>query len=176
MAQRNSPSRRIPGQPLAGILRTVAYQARYSNRRRSDVTTVTNSAAAAVSAQAAATGATMSVAPESMASAMAKAEAVQVYAASQPSEGVATFVAAEGVAVSQPLQDSAAFMVDGDGRATWQYEDRGTVPVVVATVDADQPAVATVSARTATAITVHVWDLSGQPVPGATVYVAARWP
>lgn len=42
MAQRNSPSRRIPDSPLAGVLRTVAYQARYSDRRRADVPTITS--------------------------------------------------------------------------------------------------------------------------------------
>jgi hypothetical protein len=42
MAQRNSPSRRIPDSPLAGLLRTVAYQARYSDRRRADVPTITS--------------------------------------------------------------------------------------------------------------------------------------
>lgn len=167
MAQRNSPSRRIPGEPLAGILRTVAYQARYSNRRRANVVTVTNSAAAAESAEAAA-GATVSaatlVAPATMAS------------ASQPMTESATLVAAGAGDVAQPLQNAATLMTDGDGRATWPYEDRGQVPHVVATVVADQPAVATVSDRTATAATVHAWDLTGQPVAGAFVSVVACWP
>lgn len=43
MAQRVSPARRIPENPLAGILRAVRQQARYSQRRRSsNVPTVTS--------------------------------------------------------------------------------------------------------------------------------------
>lgn len=171
MAQRNSPSRRIPGQPLAGILRTVAYQARYSNRRRSNVATVTNRAATAESAAVAAAASSVAVL-----SGPATPSVAAVAAGAQPLTMAATGVAAENVAVEQPLQVSAVLMVGGDGRATWRYEDRGTAPAVVATVDADQPAVATVSGRTATSVTVHVWDLSGQPVPGATACITACWP
>lgn len=174
MAQRNSPSRRIPGEPLAGILRTVAYQARYSNRRRADVASITNSVAAAEAAQAAT--ASVSVAalatPATMAEAMAQVEADQ-FEASQQVEADATHVA---TLAELPRNDSATLQVDESGRATWQYDDRGSVPDVVATVMTDQPAVATVSARTATSATVHVWGLDGQPVPGAFASVAALWP
>lgn len=174
MAQRNSPSRRIPGEPLAGILRTVAYQARYSNRRRADVPTVTNAVAAREAADAAA-GADVAAlsAPMTEAEAMAQVEAERAYAELQQPEAAATRVAA---GPELPRNDAATFQVDENGSATWQYDDRGTVPHVVATPATNQPAVATVSVRTATSTTVHVWDMAGQPVAGCFVCVAALWP
>ena len=174
MAQRNSPSRRIPGEPLAGILRTMAYQSRYSNRRRADVPTVTNAVAAAEAAAAeAGAGVAALAAPITEAEAMAQVEGERAYAELQQAEAVATRGAA---APELPRNDAATLQVDENGSATWQYDDRGTVPHVVATVVADQPAVATVAERTATAATVRVWDLTGQPVAGAFVSVAALWP
>lgn len=175
MAQRNSPSRRIPGEPLAGILRTVAYQARYSSRRRNDIPTVTNSAAAAESAAAesAATGVALMAAPESMADAMAKAEAEQLHAELQQPEAFATLVAATP---TMPDSGVALIVAVTGGRATLQYQDRGVVPSVVATVVADYPAVATVSELSATSATVHTWGMDGQRMPEATVTVVAMWP
>ncbi|AKA61692.1 hypothetical protein SEA_YDN12_25 [Streptomyces phage YDN12] len=174
MAQRNTPARRIPGEPLAGILRTVAYQARYSNRRRADVPSITNAAASAESAEAAAGADTFATldAPATLAEAMAQVEADR-FEASQQSEAAATRVAA---VPELPRDDAATLQVDENGRATWQYEDRGTVPHVVVTAATNQPAVATVSVRTHTSTTVHVWDLAGLPVPGCFVMVLARWP
>jgi hypothetical protein len=140
---------------------------------------VTNAVAAAASANAAATvSVAAAAAPESLADALARAELQQAVADAelQQAQDVATPVAVMGAAPAPPLHEGATLMMDGDGRATWQYEDRGTVPVVVATAVADQPAVATVSGRTATAVTLHVWDLSGLPVPGATACVTALWP
>lgn len=173
MAQRNSPSRRIPGEPLAGILRTVAYQARYSNRRRTNVATVTNSVAAAESAEAAAaTGVASLAAPATMAEALAMTATPPELETQQVSGG-ATRVATED---GMPGNAAATLTVNENGSATWQYEDHGTLPHVVASVVADQPAVATIDDRTATAATVRVWDLTGQPVPGALVSVIAHWP
>ncbi len=173
MAQRNSPSRRIPGEPLAGILRTVAYQARYSNRRRADVPTVTNAVAAREAAEAAAgAGVATFDAPATM------AEALALTATGPEPEASQVDVAATRVATGPelPRNDAATLQVDENGRATWQYDDQGTVPHVVATPATNQAAVATVSVRTATSTVVHVWDMTGQPVAGCFVCVAALWP
>ncbi|ATN93765.1 hypothetical protein SEA_ABT2GRADUATEX2_24 [Streptomyces phage Abt2graduatex2] len=174
MAQRNSPSRRIPGEPLAGILRTVAYQARYANRRRSDIPTVTNPAAAAEVAEAAAADAGVASlsGPATMAEAMTQVASERAYAELQQDAAVATFVAAADL----PRNDAATLQADADGRVVWRYETRGSVPHVVATAVADQPVTATVAERGETSATLRVWDASGQPVAGASVCVAAFWP
>ncbi|AKA61761.1 hypothetical protein SEA_MAIH_23 [Streptomyces phage Maih] len=175
MAQRNTPSRRIPGEPLAGILRTVAYQARYANRRRSDIPTVTNPAAAsaaAAEAAAADAGVASLSGPATMAEAMTQVASERAYAELQQDAAVATFVAAADL----PRNDAATLQADADGRAVWQYENRGSVPHVVATAVADQPATATVAERGETSATLRVWDALGQPVAGAFVCVAAFWP
>lgn len=173
MAQRNSPSRRIPGEPLAGILRTVAYQARYANRRRSDTPTVTNAAAAAEAAEAAADAGVASLSgPATMAEAMTQVASERAYAELQQVDAVATFVAAADL----PRNDAATLQADADGRVVWQYESRGSVPHVVATTVADQPVIATVAERDETSATLRVWDASGRPVAGAFVCVAAFWP
>lgn len=179
MAQRSSPGRRIPGDPLAGILRTVAFQARYSNRRRGDVPTVTSAVGQAASAEAAAGVSSMVLQSFALTATPETEDAAMARAATQPDQAellTATDVATQPEPYELPRNDAATFMVDENGSATWQYEDRGTVPHVVATAVADQPAVATISDRTATSVTVHVWDLTGQPVIGGTVSVAALWP
>jgi hypothetical protein len=176
MAQRNSPSRRIPDEPLAGILRTVAFQARYSNRRRSDVPTITSRVGQAASAEAASVVVGLMSQDEPMAATpatMEEALATTETPPEQPEKSAATRVATD---IELPRNEAATLQVDGDGRATWQYEDRGTLPHVVATAVADQPAVATVSGVTATAVTVHLWDLTGQPVAGGHVSLTALWP
>lgn len=172
MAQRNSPSRRIPDEPLAGIIRNVAFQARYSNRRRSDVETITSATGKTASAEAAAVSATLLQSAAQAATPQSEADAVAEAEVSQPQQS-ATYVATFS---ELPLHDAATLMMDDQGRATWQYEDRDALPVVVATVYDAQPALATISDRTVTSATVHVWDLTGQPVAGATVGVSARWP
>lgn len=174
MAQRNSPSRRIPGEPLAGILRTVAYQARYANRRRADVATITNKAAAAESAEAASdAGVALMAAPATMAEAMAQVSSERAHAELQQKEAAATPVAAPP---ELPRNDAATLQVGLDGSATWRYADRGSVPHVVATPVTAHASVATVSGRTATSVTVHVWGIAGLPLSGASVSVVALWP
>ena len=42
MAQRNNPIRRVPGNPLAGIVRALNQQSRYAQRRRNGAPTVTS--------------------------------------------------------------------------------------------------------------------------------------
>lgn len=42
MAQRNNPANRVPDNPLAGVLRALNQQARYSDRRRTGVPTITS--------------------------------------------------------------------------------------------------------------------------------------
>lgn len=168
MAQRNSPSDRVPDQSLAGILRTLAYQARYSNRRRSDVPTITNRAATAVSAEVAAAASDVA----------ALAAPATLSATAAPAEAQLMSAAATDVATG-PIPEPATATVlitDENGRATWSYPDRGTVPVIVATVCGDRPAVATVIPWGESAATVYAWTLSGDSLPGATLCVAAHWP
>lgn len=174
MAQRNSPSRRIPGEPLAGILRTVAYQARYSNRRRADVPSVTNAVASASAADAAADAGVAALSlVDSGPATMAEALALAARPPEADTETAATRVATDA---ELARNDAATLQVDENGRATWQYADHGTVPHVVATPATNQAAVATVSVRTETSTVVHVWDMTGQPVAGCFVCVAALWP
>ncbi len=67
MAQRNSPSRRIPDNPLAGILRDLSQRARYSDRRRSsDVPTITSQDVAAGATAGAAPTSQAALAPETV--------------------------------------------------------------------------------------------------------------
>lgn len=50
MALRNNPARRVPDNPLAGIVRALNQQSRYAQRRRSGVPTVTSAVAPDVAA------------------------------------------------------------------------------------------------------------------------------
>lgn len=174
MAQRSSPGRRIPGEPLSGILRNVAFQARYSDRRRTDIPSITNAAARVESANAATPATSFAVVSEAQIMSQAASEAA--YAELQAAEADDAAVASRVAGAELPRNDAATFETGPDGSATWLFEPRGSVPHVTATVVADRPAVATVSALTDAAATVTVWDLSGQPLPGATVTVAALWP
>ena len=168
MAQRNSPSRRFPGEPLVGVLRNMAYQARYSNRRRADVATVTNRAATAVSAEAAA-------AASEVAALAAPAMAATLSAtADEPVTSAATLVAT----ADAPKPGTATLLrTDENGRATLEYEDRGSTPVITATVIGDRPAVATVIPWGESAATVYAWTLPDLlPAVNVPVGVHVFWP
>lgn len=171
MAQRSTPARRIPGEPLTGILRTVAYQARYSNRRRGDIPTITSSLGRAASAASAAVQGVNAIVAQSVALNAAYETEAEALARSETPPDLKEEVPATPVA-----NDAATLATDETGIATWTYDDRGAVPVVVATAVADQPAVATVSSLSATSATVHVWGLTGEPMAGALVSVVALWP
>lgn len=155
MAQRNSPSRRVPDSPVAGLLRTLSYQARYANRRRRDVPTVTSITGqlATAQAEAAASGGAMPEPPP-------------------PEEPEA---AAQRAATADA--SAATLVMSKDGSATFAYEDRGSVPVVTATVVSTGPALATLSYVGPDAATVTVWNVeTGSVIPGATAHVSADWP
>lgn len=168
MAQRNSAGDRIPDQSLAGILRTLAYQARYSNRRRANVPSITNRAATAVSAEVAAAASDVA----------ALAAPATLSATAAPAEEQLTSTAATGVATDPAPEPATATVLrtDEHGRATWSYPDRGSTPVITATVIGDRPAVATVIPWGESAATVYAWTLSGDALPGATLCVATHWP
>lgn len=168
MAQRNSPSRRVPGEPLVGVLRNMAYQARYINRRRADVATVTNRAATAVSAEAAA------AASEVTALAAPVMAATLSATVDEPVTSAATLVAT----ADAPNPGTATLLrTDEHGRATLEYEDRGSIPVITATVIGNTPSVATVTPWGETAATVHVWTLPDLlPAVDVPVGVHVLWP
>ena len=172
MAQRNSPSRRIPGDPLAGILRTMAFQARYSNRRRGDIPTVTSATGQAASAAAEA-GVMALVLQSEVATATPMTEEAALAGAQPAPQQAATFGA---TADELPRNDVVMLTTDKSGSATWTYGDRGGMPAITATVIADYAAIATISDWSATSVTVHVWYLDGQSVAGSTVQVSAQWP
>ncbi len=176
MAQRTNPARRIPGNPLAGILRALSQQARYSDRRRSStVPTVLSDASAAAG------GGATAVELEQAASLFAEvappqsdAEETALAAEFEAALRQAVIEAAP-VAVSQVLETAAATAVtDGTGTATVTYGPYETAPVVVVTAVADIANTATVVRADGWSATVAVRDATGTAVTGATVAVAVH--
>lgn len=177
MAQRSNPARRIPGNPLAGILRSINQQSRYSQRRRSGIPTVTTPfAVAQQDAQAEAEA--LAVALQFVAPAEVLTEehldALRVADTAAFQEDVAV---ASPVAASQVFDAVAATVVTDDtGAATFTYGPYDVAPVVTATPLSSVAAVATVETLDGVAATVRVFSLAGARLSGVTVHVTAFVP
>ncbi|AMD42770.1 hypothetical protein SEA_XKCD426_29 [Streptomyces phage Xkcd426] len=174
MAQRNNPARRIPDNPLAGIIRAINQQSRYSARRRSGVPTVTTSFADQTEA------ALMAAEGDQLAQQFAAPVAVPTeaqLAALQAAEVMAfqlDVAEAAPVAASQAFETLAATLVTDDtGAATFTYGPYASAPVVTVTAVAGVAVVATVETADGTAATVRAFGLSGARQAGVTVHVSA---
>lgn len=178
MADRTSAKHRVMGSPLAGILRQQAQQVRSTTRRSASIPGATGAPGPAgaqgqpgATGPAGATGATGPAGP---------AGPTGATGATGPT-GPAGATGATGPAgpAGVGVADKAKLTTDATGTVVWTYAAGpfAFAPTVVATpVASATPCFVTISAVTATSVTLHAWNATGTAAASRGIHVAAFGP
>lgn len=182
MAQRNNPARRVPGNPLAGIIRALNQQGRYAARNRPNVPTITSLPVDPdVAAQVGSSGApdpldALFVAAESVAlqqeerSAARAALRAELDVAAEPAPEEPQQVRAVAAVATQVSQA----VTDATGVAKVAFEPFSSQPVVAVTTMDMGPVLPVIETVSVDGVAVVAYDVrTGERVAGVTLHVTA---
>lgn len=167
MAQRNNPARRVPGNPLAGIIRALNQQSRYAARNRRNVPTVTSQPVPELSIEPGSLDTDPEIPPVTEGGMLLQVPPEPVAASADVATGVA---AAGGGQV-------AVAVTDATGVAKVAFEPFESQPVVTVTATGFGPVLPVIEDVSQDGVAVVAYDVTtGARVAGVTLHVAATEP
>lgn len=184
MAQRNNPARRVPGNPLAGIIRALNEQGRYAARNRRNVPTITSQPVDPNVAEqiAAESGQELSFMSEFSMAAESEALQRQSHDEARAALQAELSVAAEPPREEEPQVQAVAavatqvtqVVTDASGVAKVAFEPFPSQPVVAVTTMNMGPVLPVIETVSQEGVAIVAYDVAtGARVGGVTLHVTA---